>query len=111
GRYVELIIETASEPLTIDGLVFRETRYPLTMEGRVDLADPRFNATVPIMWRTLQMCSHETYMDCPFYEQLMYTGDTRLEALVTCLMTADDRLPRKALTMFGVSHSSEGMTH
>ncbi len=111
GRYVEVVIETASEPLTIDALVFRETRYPLTMEGRVNLSDERFNAAVPIMWRTLQMCSHETYMDCPYYEQLMYAGDTRLEILTTYLMTADDRLPRKALMLFGVSHSSDGLTH
>ena len=29
------------------------------------------------------MCAHETYMDCPYYEQLQYGGDTRLEILAT----------------------------
>lgn len=110
GRYVEFQVQTHDQPLTIEAFALHETRYPLVMEGRVALSDERFNSAVPIMWRTLEMCSHETYMDCPYYEQLMYTGDTRLEVLVTYLMTADDRLPRKAITMFGVSDTSDGLT-
>src|SRR5215213_11960269 len=56
------------------------------------------------------MCAHETYMDCPYYEQLMYIGDTRLEALVTYAITRDDRLPRKALQLFDLSRLPSGMT-
>lgn len=110
GRYVELYVETADEPLTIDDISFRETGYPLHMDGQVELSDDRFNRVVPIMWRTMQMCMHETYMDCPYYEQLMYTGDTRLEVLVTYLMCRDDRLPRKAIRMFGTSQNFDGLT-
>jgi hypothetical protein len=47
-------------------------------------------------------------MDCPYYEQLMYVGDTRLELLTTLVITSDDRLPRKALTMFDISRFSGG---
>jgi hypothetical protein len=49
-------------------------------------------------------------MDCPYYEQLMYAGDTRLEVLTTYVMTRDDRLPRKALRMFDVSRLPSGLT-
>ncbi len=110
GRYVALRVETSDDPLTIEALTVFETRYPLKMEGAVELSERRFNTAVPIMWRTLQMCAHETYMDCPYYEQLMYTGDTRLEALVTYLCTSDDRLPRKAVELFGASQSFHGLT-
>ncbi len=58
----------------------------------------------------MQMCAHETYMDCPYYEELMYAGDTRLELLTTYVMTRDDRLPRKALRMFDASHLPSGLT-
>ena len=37
------------------------------------------------------MCAHETYMDCPYYEQMMYVGDTRLEVLTTYAISRDDR--------------------
>ncbi|MGK4456111.1 hypothetical protein, partial [Klebsiella pneumoniae] len=65
--------------------------------------DDRIANLMPLMDRVLQMCAHETYFDCPFYEQLMYIGDTRLETLATYVSTDDDRLPRKALRMFAAS--------
>jgi hypothetical protein len=56
------------------------------------------------------MCAHETYMDCPYWEQLMYVGDTRLQALVTYTLTRDDRLPRTALRHFDASRLPSGLT-
>ncbi|HOF87287.1 MAG TPA: alpha-L-rhamnosidase C-terminal domain-containing protein [Armatimonadota bacterium] len=110
GRYLELRVTTADAPLTIDALTLVETRYPLEDEGRFQASDPRLEAVIPIGVRALQMCSHETYMDCPYYEQLMYIGDTRLEALTTYALTNDDRLPRKALACFDHSRRLSGLT-
>jgi hypothetical protein len=80
------------------------------MEASFAADDARLIAIVPIMLRALQMCAHETYMDCPYYEQLMYAGDTRLEVLITYAITRDDRLPRKALRMFDASRLPRGLT-
>ena len=110
GRYVELQIETADEPLTLDALTFLETRYPLAPETQFHADDDRLSEVWPLMVRALQMCAHETYMDCPYYEQLMYVGDTRLEVLVTYCLTADARLPRKAIEMFDVSRLPHHLT-
>ncbi len=110
GRYVEILVVTADAPLTLESLTFIETRYPLEPESEFCADDPRFARIWPIMVRALQMCSHETFMDCPYYEQLMYVGDTRLETLVTYCLTHDDRLPRKAITMFDVSRFPGGLT-
>jgi len=110
GRYVEIVVETGEEALTIERFVLRETRYPLEMESTFDCDDARLKAVVPVMVRGLQMCSHETYMDCPYYEQLMYVGDTRLEVKTTLVITADDRLPRKAIRMFDASRILNGLT-
>lgn len=110
GRYVEIVVRTADEPLTIDGLTFLETRYPLEKGSTFTADDPRIEPVTRIAVRALQMCSHETYMDCPFYEQLMYVGDARLQVLVTYAITRDDRLPRKALLMFDSSRVNIGIT-
>lgn len=110
GRYVDTVVETADEPLLIESIVWRETRYPMEMEGGFEASDPRLTGLVPLAVRAVQMCSHETYMDCPWYEQLMYIGDTRLEALTTFVMTRDDRLPRKALSIFAASLLDSGIT-
>ena len=110
GRYIELYVKTADEPLTIESFGLRETRYPLENGASFESSDPRLGGIIPMMVRGLQMCSHETYMDCPYYEQLMYVGDTRLEALVTYAIAQDDRLPRKALMIFDVSRKTSGLT-
>ncbi|MBC8101874.1 MAG: alpha-L-rhamnosidase [Cytophagales bacterium] len=110
GRYVEVLVETKDAPLTLTGFAFHETRYPLERESRFGASDARLDAIAPILVRALQMCSHETYMDCPYYEQLQYVGDTRLEVLTTYLLTHDDRLPRKALQMFDLSRQLSGLT-
>ncbi|MDW8321076.1 MAG: alpha-L-rhamnosidase C-terminal domain-containing protein [Armatimonadota bacterium] len=110
GRYVEIVVRTGDEPLTIDSLTFLETRYPLEQESTFTAEDPRIEPVARIAVRALQMCAHETYMDCPFFEQLMYVGDTRLQVLVTYAITRDDRLPRKALLMFDSSRINIGVT-
>ena len=115
GRYLELTVRTGDAPVSIDGLAIRETRYPLERESTFASEDSRANkppldSVSPIMVRALQMCSHETYMDCPYYEQLMYAGDTRLEILATYVTTADPRLPLKACQLFDWSRSPDGLT-
>ena len=110
GRYVEVLIETDNDPLTIERFCLRETRYPYENASRFQASDPRLETVIPVAVRGLQMCSHETYMDCPYYEQLMYVGDTRLECLVTYLTSPDDRLPRKAIEMFAQSRLPSGLT-
>ena len=110
GRFVEIVVETADDALIIESLNFIETRYPLERESTFVSDDSRLDMLQPLMVRTLQMCAHETYFDCPFYEQLMYIGDTRLEVLATYAISNDDRLPRKALKMFDASRQLTGIT-
>ncbi|MBQ1660926.1 MAG: hypothetical protein II054_00355, partial [Treponema sp.] len=63
-----------------------------------------------IGWRTARLCAWETYMDCPYYEQLQYLGDTRIQALVTLYNSKDDRLVKNFLHLADVSRSADGIT-
>jgi hypothetical protein len=109
GRYVLLTVRTADEPLTIKQFDILQTRYPLEDEGRFTSSDERLDDTHGLMVRGMQACAHETYMDCPYYEQLMYVGDTRVELLTTYAMTADTRLPKRAIELFDWSTQWWGM--
>lgn len=110
GRYIEVLVTTAAEPLTIERIAVAETGYPFQFTGTFDSDDARLRSVVPMMQRVLEMCAHETYMDCPYYEQLMYVGDTRLEALATYVLTQDDRLPVKAIELFHQSRLPNNLT-
>ncbi|MBD3239519.1 MAG: Bacterial alpha-L-rhamnosidase [Chitinivibrionales bacterium] len=103
GRYAVLEMRTAEAPVVIEAFEFVETGYRLSVQARWDTPDPDLSPLFAICERSLRMCMHETYMDCPYYEQLMYAGDTRLQALLTYALSLDDRLPRRALTLFDQS--------
>ena len=110
GRYVEILVTTATEPVVFAQLQWIATHYPYEFTGTFAMPMRELMELTPLARRALQMCSHETYMDCPYYEQMMYVGDTRLEVLTTYTLTADDRLPRKALRMFDESRGPTGLT-
>ena len=110
-RYLQLTIETQDQPLTIDDLHGIYTGYPFERKARFDAGSPELDKILDTGWRTARLCAHETYMDCPYYEQLQYAGDTRIQALVSLYMTGDGRLMRNAIELLDSSRSAEGATY
>lgn len=107
-RYVRLEIITEEE-LQISSFHYQETGYPLEAATWVETSDPSLKPVWEISLRTLKRCMHETYMDCPFYEQLQYVMDSRLEILYTYMVSGDDRLARKCMEDFRCSAHGDGM--
>lgn len=108
GLYFELIIENPNEELEIE-LNFYRTGYPFEFAYQAESSSGELNRLLQLSLNTLQACSHETFMDCPYYEQLQYIGDVRLEALCTYVIGSDSRLPAKALKMLARSQQPDGM--
>lgn len=109
-RFVQVTVETADEPLTILPQPYIETAYPLVNSKKPKFSDPKKEKLYDVAFRTLQLCAHDTYEDCPYYEQLMYACDTRLEMLFTYAATDDVELPRQAIRLFGASLQNNGLT-
>jgi hypothetical protein len=109
-RYLQLIVETKDEPLVIDDLYSLFTGYPFKYNAKLETNDKDLDKILEIGWRTARLCAWETYMDCPYYEQLQYVGDTRIQALVSYYNSGDDRLARNAITLLDHSRISEGIT-
>ncbi|MDB5136665.1 MAG: Bacterial alpha-L-rhamnosidase, partial [Mucilaginibacter sp.] len=109
-RYIRLIIETKDEPLTIDDLYGVATAYPFQYNAKFESDSGVLKKILEIGWHTARLCAWETYMDCPYYEQLQYIGDTRIQALVSYYNSGDDRLARNAITLLDHSRLAEGIT-
>ena len=109
-RFVQIDIATAAQPLQVDGIHGMATGYPFEVKAEFDSDDRSLRQIWDIGWRTAQLCAGETYFDCPYYEQLQYEGDTRIQSLISLYVTGDDRLMRKAILDFDHSRVPEGLT-
>jgi len=109
-RYLQIDVETGSEPVVLEDLRAIFSAYPFTMRASFESDYPELKKMWEVGWRTARLCAHETYMDCPYYEQLQYVGDTRIQALISLYMTGDDRLVKNAIELLGESRTPEGLT-
>ena len=109
-RFLEITVKTADAPLTLQGLSLHETGYPFRKIGSFSSDDPALEAMWNIGWRTTKIDAHETFMDSSYWEQLQYTGDTRLMARIAYSVSGDPRLPIQAIDAFGHSQHAEGTT-
>ena len=109
-RYVKLTVETQDEPLHIEDISGVFTGYPFTLDANLDTDERELKDILEIGWRTARLCAWETYMDCPYYEQLQYLGDTRIQALITLYNSKDDRLVRNFLHQADISRNVDGIT-
>ena len=107
-RYVQLHITTSEQPLTLQRFTLRETFYPLEISTQVQTGSD-LDEIWDISLRTLQNCRHETYEDCPFYEQNQFASDARLQMLFTYQLSSDDRLSRKTMQEFHASRGPDGL--
>ncbi|MEL7238255.1 MAG: amylo-alpha-1,6-glucosidase, partial [Planctomycetota bacterium] len=111
GRWLLLLVESDQADVDVVKVGLQQTHYPHTFESTIDLGEDAqlVKQLEPLCIRTLEMCTHTTYMDCPTYEQLQYTGDTRLQVLLQLATTRDDRLPRQAILAYDHSRRNDGL--
>lgn len=113
-RYIELTVETAAEPVTIESLRGIYTSYPFVTKASFHVNggdDEEIQRIISTGWRTARLCAHESYMDCPYYEQLQYAGDARIQMMVSLYMTGDSRLMRNGIEQLDSSRTAEGATY
>ena len=108
-RFVQLRIKTGTDPLILQRFDYEETGYPLEVSTSVKTSDKSLSDIWEISERTLRRCMHETYEDCPYYEQLQYVMDARTQILYTYSVSADDRLARKCIDDLARAQRYDGL--
>lgn len=109
-RYLEMTIETKDNPLVVEDLYTWFTAYPFEERASFKSDHPDLSRIWEVGWRTARLCAGETYYDCPYYEQLQYVGDTRIQSLISLYVSGDDRLMRNAISQFQHSVLPNGLT-
>ena len=104
-RYLQVNVTGNTGPAQLDRLGVVQQVYPYTKLGWFECADPMLNAIWELGWRTLRMCSEDSYTDCPWRERGLYGGDMLAEFGVTMATTGDTRLGARCVKLFAQSQS------
>ncbi len=107
GRY---LLISLSGNVKLEELKFQQVSYPYQHRWQARSSSKKLNRLLELAWNTFDLCSYDTFMDCPYYEQLQYAGDCRIESLISFVSEPDSRLPLKALRLLGNSAGRFGVT-
>ena len=109
GRFLRLRISTAAQPLVIQRLAVRRTGYPFVDAATFCSDDPAWERTRPLLVEVLRACAHETWVDTPYYEQMCYVADSRLDCLATYVTWEDDRVCARTIELLDWSGQANGL--
>ncbi len=109
-RYIQIDVETGNEELILNDFKYEFSAYPFHEIASFQSDNKLLSKIWEVAWRTVRNGAGEMYQDSPYYEQLQYIGDTRLEALTSIYVSGDDRLMRKAIKVFDDSRMPSGLT-
>lgn len=106
GRYLQVHIYGSKGVLKHMGLISAE--YPLTRLP-IPVKDGLHKWIWEVGCRTLELCMHEHYEDCPWREQSLYTMDSRLQMLCTYYAYGEYRFARESLRTIMESLRPDGL--
>jgi len=81
GQYLFVTIRNAKAPLEIKSVRIIESTAPVKPVEVFKSSDPALERIWKMSERALKLCAEDTYTDCPLYEQTLWIGDARNEAL------------------------------
>ncbi|KAF4499690.1 rhamnosidase B [Fusarium agapanthi] len=104
-------ITAGAESVELCSFGATQVNYPLAVKASWDEpGDKDAKQIWDVSIRTMRNCMFDGYSDCPFYEQLQYSGDSHSVGLFHYLLSGDDRLMRQTITNFAASVTPEGLT-
>jgi len=98
-RYATLTIRNLDEPIKIRKIYCELSTFPVVQKGSFISSDETLNQVWEMSAKTLKLCMDDTYMDCPTYEQTLWVGDARVEALVNYYVFGDTKLTKRSLML------------
>lgn len=107
--FILVEILPGAEAVELSSAAYVRCIFPQTLRASFQSSDPDTEAIMAVSWRTALLCAHETYEDCPYYEQQNYIADARLQALTSYYLANDTRLARRSLLLFRDSARADGL--
>jgi alpha-L-rhamnosidase len=98
-RYAYLLMHGARGPMTLKSFSIKENLYPWTEGAGFECSDEALNRIFQAGIRTVQLNSHDAFLDCPTREQRAWVGDSVVHQMVHLATNTDWRLAWHYLTL------------
>ena len=104
-RYLEVHSES---PIDIKKMAIAPTMYVLHEKTRPALTEKQ-NKIYDMCVKTLHLCMHEHYEDCPWREQSLYAMDSRNQMLCGYYAFGEYKFPRANLQLISKDNRKDGL--
>ncbi len=105
ARYAQVNVSHHNAPFTINDIGMISQTYPFRKTGSFECSDTMLNAIWELGWRTLLVCSEDSYTDTPFRERGLYAGDALPEYAITLAGSGDSRLMQQCTFLYSQMYS------
>jgi alpha-L-rhamnosidase len=99
GRYLFVTLRNQKTPVEIKQLRVIESTAPVQTPASFQCNDTMLNKAWQMSERTLQLCMEDTFTDCPLFEQTLWIGDARNEALYAAAAYANFDVSARSLEL------------
>jgi len=100
ARYLQVNLSGFDGELELKDLGMISQTYPFEKVGDFECSDTMLNAIWDLGWRTLLVCSEDSYTDTPFRERGLYAGDALPEYAITLAGSGDSRLMKQCTFLY-----------
>lgn len=109
GRYLELhFSDLGGQPVTIHRIGIRPWVLPLPPAAPCEVPSAEWRELRRRAVRTLELCMHEHYEDCPWREQALYTYDSRWQMLYGYYLWGNHDFAAASLELFAPGQREDG---
>lgn len=109
GRYLELhISELNGKPLTLHRIGIRPWVLPLPPAAECNVSEETWQTLQRRAVKTLELCMHEHYEDCPWREQALYSYDSRWQMLYGYYLWGNGDFAAASLNLFAPGQREDG---
>jgi len=88
-RYLQLVFRNFTQPIRLHEVRLINRIYPREPRAAFSCPDPFLNRLWTMCVNTVRACSADTFMDCPWREQSLWTNDQAVTSLYYLALTGD----------------------
>ena len=109
GRYIQIHVRGVRTRFRLERLTVCPAMLPLAEKPAPEGLDPLQKRIWDVSVRTLRLCAHEHYEDCPWREQALYANDSRNQMLAGYhAFGADNRMPELSMELMARGLGEDG---